>query len=315
MLKRNTPGCGCKITAARSIPSGYGNPCQIRVDWCTKGDNPTLQIGSQPEFPVPRSGFAAFANAGPFTLKSTLCGNLVECSAGPVALCPYSSRRLRITIESSEHTSSGVCDDAIISNIYENIIGTDIDAILDFDYDQDCEALVDFPIEIDLGEWTIEAGASGTYPLGAWSSDVSESFSLTYHFNNVFPNGVQCPTYPLPMDFFVYDNYTFDIAYVHNNASQQTRAGCTSFSWACTIDDSTQHRFFYQLRMPLCLPSDITGSTGGLNPYANGYPIADSNARYCSTCTRSTNDTTVPSGTIYLNRLLLGSFSWSNTPC
>jgi hypothetical protein len=203
----------------------------------------------------------------------------------------------------------------IVSNLYDNIIGTDVDAILDFDYSQDCNALVDFPLEIDLGQWTIAHGSSGTYALGNWSADVSETFNLTYHFNSVFPNGVNCPTHPMPMDFFVYENYDFDILYNHNNSAQQTRVGCQNFTWACTVDGSIANRLFPRLRMPLCLPSDVTNSTGGLWPLVNGYPIADSNARYCSTCTRSSDDTTVPSQTIYLSRLILGGFSWSDTPC
>lgn len=86
MFKPNSPGCGCYLTASRYAFS----PCLIKLQWCTQGDSPILDLGAGPSGPiaVAKSGFLITLNKGPFTLTSTGCKGTISCAKAAITRCP-----------------------------------------------------------------------------------------------------------------------------------------------------------------------------------------------------------------------------------
>jgi hypothetical protein len=111
------------------------------------------------------------------------------------------------------------------------------------------------------------------------------------------------------MDFIVYSNYQYTIQYTGAPAADQTNAGCINILPACFSGKG----LYAKLKVPICTPSNINST--GIAPYANGVPIADTNTQYCLNCQRFADDNTVPDNTLYMNRIVIGFFTWSNIAC
>jgi hypothetical protein len=315
-----TPGCNCRITAERI------SACCNRIKWCAAGET-ALQIGSGYPFSVAEFGQLDSCEAGPFTLRSTFCGVTRTCSTS-VTRCSSAKRRLRVQsppVINYSSTTVRTCNDGGGSTNFrtsDSLIRSCpvVDVVMDFDYNANCQALVDVPIEINIGAVSESISAAGYFSpsMVTYNNSASESYNLTFRYDQYFPNGDPVPGFPFPLAYWDITDYSFSISATGGDAAWQNQIGCVGGLFDCfnVSPNTVRGRVFSPpiLNNSGCL-TDAARKSGGWF-YGFGVRRAVMNALVCSTCTKPIDDDlTVPENSIWRPIFGLGTVTWSDIPC
>jgi len=306
-LGMRNPGCNCGITATRK------SACCNTLAWCGKGYVTLDKNDGFGPSTVANTGEVEVCNPGPYKLRSTLCGRTKKCQAN-LAICPFEFKRMRIRWQPINHINNTTrsCIEAggasIVRRFTEYITRShdDIDIVMDFPYNVNCSAVIGYPIEIDLGAFSYSSGISGEANTGPGGSflpydySASEAWSMKWHYNTVFPNGVQVPTFPLPMSFYEINDYDFSITYTGWTPYNPTATQCTGFFGSCTA------AFGIVVNQRVSLSFMGTGllcasvsNRYSLGVWACGVRRSKTNVLACSNCTRTDEDYSVGDNVIY----------------